>query len=67
MLGDAAWSGVEPAIGFWQTTPFEGHPATEKTEVRIAFDEKNIYLSVICFDQDPDGIIIESMQGDPMA
>ena len=33
VLDDPAWSAVEPASGFWQTTPDEGQPATEKTEV----------------------------------
>jgi hypothetical protein len=32
-------------------------PATEQTEVRIAFDANSLYMGVICYDSDPDGWI----------
>ena len=57
VLGDPAWTDVPVATGFVQTQPDEGQPATERTEVRVLFDDDTIYLGFVCYDRDPDGII----------
>ena len=43
-----------PADNFIQQDPQNGGPATEPTEVRIAFDDESLYLGVTCFDSEPD-------------
>ena len=53
VINDPAWRDVEPAAGFRQTAPFEGAPASEATEVRIVFDDRNLYIGVICYDSEP--------------
>ncbi len=50
------WSKVMPATDFKMQQPQEGADATEKTEVRIAYDLENLYLGVILYDSDPDQI-----------
>ena len=57
VLGDPAWIDVPVATGFIQTQPDEGQPATERTEVRVLFDDDTIYFGFVCYDRDPDGII----------
>ena len=57
-VDDAAWAQVEPASHFTQQQPDEGQPATERTEVRILHDERNIYIGIICFDSEPDKIVV---------
>ncbi len=64
VLGDPAWQGVSPATGFRQTTPDEGQPATERTEVRIGFDDQTLYVGVVCYDREPDGIIVSDSRRD---
>ena len=64
VLNDPAWSSVEPITGFWQTNPYEGQPASEETEVRIVFDDQTLYVSVVCYDRDPSGIIIADSRRD---
>ncbi|MCG8455154.1 MAG: carbohydrate binding family 9 domain-containing protein [Holophagales bacterium] len=64
VAGDPAWMGLPAAAGFVQTTPDEGRPATERTEVFVAFDESRLYIGVICHDRDPDGIIISDSRRD---
>jgi hypothetical protein len=39
-----------------QTAPHEGEPATERTDVRIAFDDDAIYIGARLFDSDPAGV-----------
>ena len=53
-LDEAAWSRAVPAADFIQIDPQNGRPATEATEVRIAFDADAFYLGVTCHDSEPD-------------
>ena len=64
VLGDPAWIDVPAATGFVQTQPDEGQPATERTEVRVLFDDDTIYFGFVCYDRDPDGIITSESRRD---
>ena len=64
VLGDAAWSGVTPATGFWQVQPDEGRRATQRTEVYVGFSGRNLYVGVVAYDDDPGGIIINDSRRD---
>src|SRR2546426_5306801 len=50
LLDEPAWSLAQPATDFLQQQPTEGAPASERTEVRVLFDDKNIYLGIRAFD-----------------
>jgi Domain of unknown function (DUF5916)/Carbohydrate family 9 binding domain-like len=52
-LDEEVWSQAEIAGEFRQQEPNEGTPATEKTEVRVLFDEKNLYIGIHAFDSEP--------------
>src|SRR5437773_998451 len=52
LLNEPAWSLAQPATDFRQERPTEGAPASERTEVRVLFDEKNIYFGIRAFDSD---------------
>ncbi len=64
VLTDPAWQGLVPATGFVQTTPDEGRPATERTEVYVTFDAQTLYIGVVCHDRNPDGIIVSDSRRD---
>jgi len=64
VLDDPAWQNVKPVTGFWQTAPFEGEKSTEKTEVRIMYTSNTLYFGVVCYDQNPEGIIISDSRRD---
>jgi hypothetical protein len=52
ILDEPAWSLAQPATDFLQQQPNEGAPASERTEVRVLFDERNIYFGIRAFDSD---------------
>src|SRR6266446_9117103 len=52
MLDEAAWSLVQPATDFLQQQPNEGAPASERTEVRVLFDDKKIYFGIRASDSE---------------
>ncbi|MGH9258040.1 MAG: carbohydrate binding family 9 domain-containing protein [Vicinamibacterales bacterium] len=53
-LDEPIWSRAIPASEFVQQDPQNGRPATERTEVRIAFDGESLYMGVTCYDSEPD-------------
>ncbi len=55
-IEEAFWSEIEPATGFRMQEPEEGARATEKTEVRIAYDREYLYIGAILYDSEPSKI-----------
>lgn len=64
VLNDPVWRDIPVARGFWQTTPDEGRPASEKTEVRVAYTHDTLYFGVVCFDRRPGAIIASDSRRD---
>ncbi len=64
LLGDDAWAAVVPVTGFYQVRPFEGQPASERTEVRLGFTDDTLFVGVICFDGEPEEIIVSDSRRD---
>jgi hypothetical protein len=50
LLNDAAWNNVPPATGFIQNFPAYGLPASQKTEVKIVYDNSAIYIGAHLYD-----------------
>jgi hypothetical protein len=58
VLDEEVWNEASPITDFVQHEPFEGQPSTERTEVRLLYDERNLYIGVMCFDRQPDRILV---------
>jgi hypothetical protein len=56
-LDEAAWALAEPITDFTQRDPDEGQPATERTEVRVLFDDGALYVGVRAYDSEPQRIV----------
>ncbi|TVP55146.1 MAG: hypothetical protein EA351_11390 [Gemmatimonadales bacterium] len=52
-LDEPDWQRAEPTSGFTQREPLEGQPALEDTEVRILYDDENLYIGARMYDSDP--------------
>jgi hypothetical protein len=63
-LSDAAWAKAVVIDKFTQKQPNPGQPPTERTVLRIMFDENNLYFGVYNYDSQPEAIIARSMQRD---
>ena len=61
---EAAWQKAAPATDFRQRDPDNGAPATERTEVRVVFDEHRIVLGIRCFDSAPERLLGNQLQRD---
>jgi len=64
VLNEEVWKAAKPISNFWQTTPDEKQPASQKTEVRIVYTNGTLYFGVICYDSDPAAIIVSDSRRD---
>ena len=64
LVTEEMWQRLVPAAQFTQQNPVEGDPASEATEVRVAFDDKNLYFGIICFDSEPENIVVTQNRRD---
>jgi hypothetical protein len=63
-LDDRMWQDAMPLTGFVQAEPFEGQPGSERTEVRLLYDDEAIYVAVTCYDRDPSQIVTTDTRRD---
>jgi hypothetical protein len=52
-LDEAVWKAAPAATGFTQNDPQDGAPATEPTDVWVAYDDHALYIAAFCHDSDP--------------
>ncbi len=65
VLNDETWSAAPVIDEFWQQKPSTGEPASELTEVRILYDDQNLYIGAELHDQPGYRPIIPTLQRDP--
>ncbi|MEK9741230.1 MAG: DUF5916 domain-containing protein [Flavobacteriaceae bacterium] len=58
------WQKVPTITDLKQIKPKYGEPASEKTEIRIAYTLKTLYVAVICYDSEPNKIVISDSRRD---
>lgn len=64
-LNEEIWAVTVPVTtGFRQKEPREGEPASEKTEVRVIYNDESIYFGVVCFDSEPSRVIATELRRD---
>ena len=61
---DPVWAKANVIDRFIQKSPNPGQPTSERTVVRILYDENNLYISFYNYDSQPDAIIARVMQRD---
>lgn len=59
VLDDSGWSTGEVAEEFIQLEPSQGFPVSQKTLVRLLYDDKNLYVCAMMYDSSPDSIFLE--------
>ncbi len=58
------WAQAVPITDFTQQVPDEGEAPSQKTEVRILYDDRAIYFGIRCFDTDPKTIVANMTRRD---
>jgi len=53
LLDDGAWAKAKVIDEFYQLDPDTGAPGTERTELRILYDNENLYVGIYNYDREP--------------
>jgi hypothetical protein len=62
-VDEPAWELIEP-LPLVAYTPVAGLPPSERTEIRIAYDDNYFYASIRAYDSEPDGIRANTLYRD---
>ena len=57
VLDDSVWQLAAPATDFIQRDPQEGKPGSEKSEVRVLYDDDALYFGCMYYDREPEKIV----------
>jgi len=63
-LSDSSWQSAIPFTNFRMVEPQPNQDPSEKTELRILYDDSNIYIGLLCYDSEPGRIAANSMAHD---
>lgn len=64
VLNDEIWKQIPYTDHFIQSKPNAGMPASEKTEVRIAYTATTFFLAVVCYDSAPEQLVVSDARRD---
>ena len=64
VIDDPVWETAPVATSFTQQTPDEGEGISEKTEVRIMYSSDALYVAVVCYDTEPERIVVSDTRRD---
>ena len=64
VLAEADWSRAEVASSFVQNRPGNGYPSGLKTDVKILYDSRNLYVGAVLHDDRPDLLITAGLEHD---
>jgi hypothetical protein len=64
LLNEEIWQQTPPLTGFIQVEPLEGQPASERTEVRVLFDDEALFVGATLHDSDPSQIVTSDTSRD---
>ncbi len=57
VLNESVWMDATPISNFSQQVPLEGATPSERTEIRMLFDDEYLYIGAWLYDSEPDGIM----------
>ena len=64
LLDEPAWDLATPTSDFVQRRPNPGAPSGERTEIRVLFDDENLYVGFYCFDSQADRLVVNDLEED---
>lgn len=64
VINDELWQQYPAFDGLKQIRPYSGQPASEKTDIRIGYTETMLYVAVVCYDSQPDKLVVSDARRD---
>ena len=60
ILDEESWSDAKPATNFWQHFPTDTKQAKQQAEIKMMFDDRNLYVGMKVYSSNNDFIIPSS-------
>ncbi len=64
VLDEADWTSADVADAFQQSYPDDQAAAASKTEVRMTYDDRFLYVGAVCYDEVDGDFVIQSLKRD---
>jgi hypothetical protein len=64
VVDETGWAQAATATDFYMVTPMDTSKARVRTDVKMTYDEENLYLLAICYHALPGPYIVESLRRD---
>lgn len=64
ILDEITWQKADVADNFWMIMPMDTSRANAKSEVRVAYDDKHLYMSAVMYLKENGRIVVSSMKRD---
>jgi hypothetical protein len=64
IMDEQAWKDADVAADFFMVLPMDTSDAKAKTEVRMSYDDENLYLIAICSHKQDQKYMVESLKRD---
>jgi Domain of unknown function (DUF5916)/Carbohydrate family 9 binding domain-like len=64
LLNEPAWASADSASSFTQLRPDPGKPASQRTVVRVLYDDDALYIGARMYDTHPDSIVARLVRRD---
>ncbi len=64
IMQDAVWQSIQPLSPMVQNQPTNGAIPSEKTEIRLAYTATTLFVSAVCYDAEPEGLVVTDARRD---
>ena len=64
VIDDPLWKNIKAITQLQQVTPDYGQPVSEATSIRVGYTAKMFYVAVVCYDRNPDQIVVSDSRRD---
>ena len=64
VINETFWQSIAPITELIQVQPDNGHPASERTEIRVAYTARTMYISAVCYDSNPEKLVVSDARRD---
>ena len=64
VFDEAGWAAANKATGFTTFEPQPGLDQSQKSEIKVLYDDKSIYIAASLYDTSPDSILLELSERD---
>ncbi len=64
IINDPVWQQISPITQMIQVKPDNGQPASEPTEIHLAYTPTVLYVGVVCYDQKPGKLVVSDARRD---